>query len=248
VNVSKGIGPSLLTTETAKFSYSPEELFKVESPPGTTSYSTIGKLVRCMNRRFLVILVTWTVLHACCPKALFGQAGARTMARSLDQLVEESEVIVHGSVVSAKIEPHPKLRNLKTVLVVMNVKETYKGNARKSLTFRQYVGGDVLQAASGGYRKGQELVLMLRPASDLGLTSPAGLEQGLFRVVADPKHGVTAINGRGNVALFNHLEQTARSRGLRLSDRAVKAVREHDGTRLSLADLQDLIRTFVGTH
>lgn len=61
------------------------------------------------------------------------------MARPLNQLVEESEVIVHASVVSSKIEPHPQLKNLMTVLVTMKVKQTYKGKASNKLILRQYV-------------------------------------------------------------------------------------------------------------
>lgn len=166
------------------------------------------------------------------------------MARSLDQLIEESAVIVHGSVMSSKIEPHPQLKNLMTVVVTMNVKETYKGKAGKTLVFRQYVWD-----ANGGkpseYRTGQDLVLLLRPTSEYGLSSPAGLEQGRFRVAPDKNRRLTAVNGRANVGLFDHLEQNARAQGRSLSAHLTTVVRNHQRGPLLLTDLEEAIRTFA---
>jgi hypothetical protein len=159
-------------------------------------------------------------------------------------LVEESEVIVHASVVSSKIEPHPQLKNLMTVLVTMKVKETYKGKTSNKLILRQYVWN-----AKGGksteYRAGENLVLLLRPTSEYGLSSPAGLEQGRFHVMADAKGHLTAVNGRANIGLFDHLEQHARAQSLPLSAHLAKIIRSHQKGPLLLADLEEAIRTFA---
>src|SRR5713101_1677852 len=80
------------------------------------------------------------------------QLSARTVGRSLDQLVDESEVIVRGSVVSSSVEPHPQLRNLMTVVVTMTVSDTYKGRQQKSIVFRQYIGNVNGQSFTSQYR------------------------------------------------------------------------------------------------
>src|SRR5256885_10521320 len=70
------------------------------------------------------------------PSMSFAQHGARTVPRSLDQMVQQAETIVHGSVISAKVEPHPELKNLSTVVVSMSVHSMLKGKAQKTLQFR----------------------------------------------------------------------------------------------------------------
>jgi len=94
--------------------------------------------------------------------------------RSLQELVTKAERIVHGHVVRVQLEPHPQFTNLKTVLVSMSIEETLKGDDRKSLQFRQFVWDIREQIRGGPYRKGEELLLMLNPASQYGLTSPSG--------------------------------------------------------------------------
>jgi hypothetical protein len=82
-----------------------------------------------------------------------GQHSARTISRGLDQLTDEADVIVHGYVSTIRIEPHPQRQNLNTILVTLEVKDTYKGTAHKSLTFRQYVWDSDPQRELAQYRK-----------------------------------------------------------------------------------------------
>src|SRR3954470_8265241 len=111
------------------------------------------------------------------------QRGALTVHRSLDALTERSETIVRGHIVSAKTEPHPQFQNLQTVVVEMSVESVLKGTAGKTFTFRQYIWDVRDKYNAAGYGKGQELLLLLNPVSEYGLTSPTGLEQGRFRIV-----------------------------------------------------------------
>jgi hypothetical protein len=175
----------------------------------------------------------------------FAQFGALTLPRSLDQLTDEAAVIVHGSVISTKIEPHPQLKNLTTIVVTMRVGETYKGSARKTLVFRQYIWDLRAQLDAADYRKGQELLLFLGPVSEYGLTSPVGLEQGRFRILREQKGQVLAVNGRGNLGLFNSVEQRASARGIQLSPKTLALARQEKAGPVPLSDLEDAIRTFV---
>ena len=123
---------------------------------------------------------------AVAPTPAGAQRGAMTVPRNLDQLTDRASDIVRGTVVEARIERHPELTALNTVVVTLRLKDTLKGEARGSFTFRQYLWDvrDVYDAA--GYRKGQDLLLLMIAPSRLGLTSPAGMEQGRFRQMPMP--------------------------------------------------------------
>ncbi|HET9742521.1 MAG TPA: hypothetical protein VFQ00_07220 [Terriglobales bacterium] len=179
----------------------------------------------------------------------WAQRGALTTSRGLDQLTQEAQTIVRGYVTSAKVERDPELRNLTTVLISMNVEETLKGSPQKTLQFRQYIWDMRDQLDAARYAKGEELLLMLGPVSPYGLTSPVGLDQGRFRISRDNKGQAMAVNGRGNLRLFEATEQRARARGMKLSPRVTTLVRQSQTKAgpLPLADLEDTIRAFVGT-
>jgi hypothetical protein len=193
----------------------------------------------CSVLRSLAIGVLTLIMAANC----FGQRGALTVPQALDQMAQEAEVIFRGVVTSTKVEPHPRLANLMTVVVSMNISEMVKGSPRKSIVFRQYVWDlrDQLDAAQ--YRKGQELLLLLRPDSEYGLTSPAGLEQGRFRILRDAKGKATALNGRGNLGLFQSVEARAQARGVALSPRVTAMVRSPQAGAVPLDDLVEAIRS-----
>lgn len=174
------------------------------------------------------------------------QRGALTVSRGLDQLTQEAELIVHGSVRSAKVEPHPQFPNLMTVVVSFEVQDTLKGKAQKSIQFRQYVWDIRDQGDKARYGKGEELLLMLGPVSKYGLTSPVGLEQGRFRIVRDSSGQANAINGWGNAGLFQQTESRARTRGIKLSARQSALIRQQQPGPVALSDLKDAIRTFAG--
>lgn len=115
-----------------------------------------------------------------------GQEEALRVHRDIADLTDEAALIVHGTIASSQVEPHPQFKNLNTVLVTMSVADCLKGSGSKTITFRQYVWAIRSIAASGGYHKGEEVLLFLRPPSQYGLTSPAGLQQGRFEITRDP--------------------------------------------------------------
>jgi hypothetical protein len=188
---------------------------------------------------FVFLLVTAT--------AAYSQRGALTTPRALDELAQEADLIVHGRITSAKVEPHPQFKNLMTVLVSMNVEETLKGSTPKSFQFRQYIWDIRDQLDSARYAKGQDLLLMLGPVSKYGLTSPVGLEQGRFRISRDSTGREVAINGSGNLRLFDSTEQRARARGIELSARTLVLSRQNQAGPLALSDLEEAVRTFART-
>ncbi len=185
------------------------------------------------------------LLLACLSAPAQAQRGAQTRPRALDQLAQEAELIVRGQVVSTRVEPHPQLKNLMTVVVSMDVQETLKGRSQKRIQFRQYIWDIRDQLDAAKYLKGENLILMLGPVSPYGLTSPVGLEQGRFRVQRDSSGQPVAVNGRGNLGLFAATEQRARAQGLTLPPRTAALVRQAHPGPVRLADLEEAIRTFA---
>jgi hypothetical protein len=191
-----------------------------------------------VGRPIAISVLILTVAANC-----LGQRAALTVPQALDQMAQEAEIIFRGVVTSTKVEPHPRLANLMTVVVSMNVSEVVKGSPRKSIVFRQYVWDLRDQLDAGQYRKGQELLLLLRPVSEYGLTSPSGLEQGRFRILRDAKGNATVLNGRGNMGLFQSVEARAQARGITLSPRVTAMVRRAEAGSVPLADLVEAIRS-----
>ena len=171
-----------------------------------------------------------------------GQRGALTRSRNLAQLVAQSAVIVRGYVVSARVEPHPDLQHLFTVVVTLRVAETLKGEAGRTFTFRQFIWDVRDRYDAAGYRKGQHLLLLMNPTTRYGLTSPAGLEQGRFRISRDAAGQESAVNGRGNAGLFRGLEQRLQSKRVNLGPRATALIQQQQAGPIALDDLRELTR------
>lgn len=173
------------------------------------------------------------------------QHGARTAPANLNQLVHGAHTILRGFVVSARIEPHPQYSNLQTVVVTVQVSRVLKGEAVSTYSFRQFVWDERDLGDGAGYRKAGELLLFLNPASSYGLTSPVGLEQGRFRVMRDAKGKGSAVNGRGNIGLFQDVPANATEHGVVLSKAAQTMMQKSSG-QAPLDALEDTIVRLVG--
>jgi hypothetical protein len=176
---------------------------------------------------------------------LAAQRGALTVQRNLAELTNRADLIVRGQVLTAKVERHPQLRNLNTVVVTFRVKEVLKGTAPTTYTFRQYIWDlrDRLDAA--GYRKGQQMLLLMNKPSQFGLTSPVGLEQGRFQITHAPNGALMAVNGRGNAGLFTNVQAQMQDKKIAISPAASKALLTKYGA-VRADDLSDVIRALVG--
>jgi hypothetical protein len=176
---------------------------------------------------------------------LFAQRGALTMQRNLAELTNRADVILRGQIVSAKFEPHPELRNLHTVVISLRVKEVLKGKAPALYSFRQYVWDMRDRFNTAGYRKGEEMLLLMNRPSQFGLSSPTGLEQGRFRIVRDPSGTLMAVNGRANAGLFANVQPQMQARKIALSPGASKMLNTRSGA-VRADELTEVIRGLVG--
>jgi hypothetical protein len=172
----------------------------------------------------------------------FPQRGAITAPVSLDQMSRRADRIVHGSVISARVEPHPQLTNLSTIVITMQVQDTLKGKAATTLTFRQFIWDLRDKQDAARFLKGQELLLFLNPVSEYGLTSPVGLEQGRFRITRDRAGKAYAANGRDNAGLFSGIQQRTRAQHMKLSVKAATVVQQTNPGPIPLDDMKQTIR------
>lgn len=176
------------------------------------------------------------------------QSSAITLPRNLGDLVVESETAVQGWVTSVTVEPHAQLRNLMTVVVTMRVEDTLKGNTPNSYTFRQAVIDRKDLREKLGYRTGQHVLMILYKTSQFGLTSPAGMEQGRFRIEPGSNGSLVATNGFGNAGLFRGLDSQLKAKGLRLEPEMQAMVVGSGAGPVSLEQLKSLIRTIAATN
>jgi hypothetical protein len=140
------------------------------------------------------------------------------------------------------MERHPELTNLDTVVVTLRVRETLKGQAGETFTFRQYVWDLRDRMNAVGYKKGQDVLLMMIEPSRYGLSSPAGMEQGRFLVERDATGREFAVNSRNNLQLFDGVGAQMAKEGAVLSSASASLVAKHRRGPIELHELTTLIR------
>jgi hypothetical protein len=148
---------------------------------------------------------------------------------------------VRGHVLTAVMERHPQFQNLNTIVVTMKVDAALKGNPGHTYTFRQFIWDPRDARDAAGYRKGQELLMLMNAVNENGLTSPVGLGQGRFHIIRDARGQARAENELGNVGLFRGMENQAEQRQ-GLSAKARRIVRAGAGKPLDLPVLEEIIR------
>lgn len=203
-----------------------------------------------MSRTSIQSVHRWVLRHllpiATClaATAAFAQSGAMTVPRNLEQLTNRASDVVRGTVISARVEKHPEFTNLDTVVVTLRLRDTLKGAAHGEFTFRQYLWDVRDSHNAAGYHKGQDLLLFMIAPSEHGLSSPAGMEQGRFRIKRDRAGRAVAINGTGNARLFAELDD-APKRGVALSATQAKLVASHRTGPVAFDELAAMVRAFA---
>lgn len=186
-----------------------------------------------------------TLLTCVVAAPVWAQRGAMTVPRNLNQLTDRASHILRGTVVSAHVEKHPEFTNLDTVVVTVRVRETLKGDAQGTFTFRQYIWDIRDHYDAAGYAKGQDMLLLMIAPSPHGLSSPAGMDQGRFRIRRDRSGREIAVNGAGNVRLFDGLQSEVEKEGVTLARAQASLIAKHRQGPVDLRELTALIREFA---
>jgi hypothetical protein len=193
-----------------------------------------------MTTKFLRTVVTALLLVLVCG-TVRAQEGAVTVPRNLVELATQAQTIVRGRIISATVEPHPTLNNIKTVVVTMHVDQALKGTSDKTLTFRQFIWDYRDRINAEGYRKGQQVLLLLNAPTQLGLTSTAGLGQGRFQIVRDAAGVEYAVNERANRDLMRGVPEALNAKGVKLSAALDAVVRRPASGPIRADQLQAII-------
>ena len=187
---------------------------------------------------FLVILLSGS---------LQAQRGALVKPRNLDQLTTQADRIVHGYIVSAKVEPHPQYSGISTVLVTVRVAEMLKGTAPQEFTFRQFIWDIRDKRDAMGMRKGREVVLFLNKTTSAGLTSTSGLDQGRFEVERD-NSGKEFIRAHApNQVLLQGVPAALSKKGSS-TPASIRTAQSDNRQLVPLTDFKAAVRGLAGTR
>lgn len=173
----------------------------------------------------------------------FSQRGAVVKPENLESLSARADRIVHGNILSARVEPHPRYRNLSTVVVKMRVQDVLKGNADKEITFRQFVWDFRDKFDAAGYRKGQELVLFLNKVNEEGLSSSTGVDQGRMEVVHEPDGKAYVQPHSDSKILLAGVETALTAKGKKMPA-SMRAALEGRSSKIELNDLKQVLSAF----
>lgn len=197
-------------------------------------------------RRTCLRGVTLLVCLAFLTIPVAAQRDARVLQRNLAELVGDSHVILLGRVTSVKAEPHPQFQSIQTIVVTLDVKEVWKGQAGSTYTFRAFVNHPLDFKQKLGYGDGQDVLLMLTRPSDIGMSSPAGLEQGRFRIQTDASGNRTIVNGLGNAGLLRNVQKTAPKLDAQLAALpARRLLTQHASGPIGFDDFKTIVQTLV---
>lgn len=198
----------------------------------------IRESARARRVRTLALSVGWI---AAIMLLWFSRLGAASVERiNLFDMVRVADRIFWGRCLQAESGREPSA-GLPVTTYTFEVLRGLKGaQAKESIRFRQLSGGP-----AGGipgvpeYSPGQEILLFLYPDSRLGLTSPVGLAQGMFRVGKSGRRGQAVLNRVANANLL-HRASPGQIRGSTLSAEEEAALRP--GAPISLDRFESVVR------
>jgi hypothetical protein len=168
------------------------------------------------------------------------------MHRNLEELVSDAHVILLGRVMEVRSEPHPQYQGLLTVVVTLEVVDVLKGQVPAPFSFRQYALDPRDARSKMNYKTGEEVFLLLHGAHpQTGLSSPAGLEQGRFRITRDSQGNRLATNGYNNGGLFRNIDPATNSKLQSLDVRARQMITTHASGPIPYDQLKSVIQAFV---
>ena len=198
----------------------------------------IRESTRARRVRTLALSVCWI---AAILLLWFSRLGAASVERiNLFEMVRVADRIFWGRCLQAESGREPST-GLAATTYTFEVLRGLKGaHAGDSIRFRQLSGGP-----AGGIRglpefsAGQEILLFLYPDSRLGLTSPVGLAQGMFRVGKGGRGAQFVLNRVGNANLLDRAS-SGQIRGPTLSAEDEAALRP--GAPISLDRFESVVR------
>lgn len=172
--------------------------------------------------------------------------GTEVLPRNIEQMTQISKRLFHGRCINAEENFNPQ--GISYTEYTFEVLSVVKGQMAETITFRQYGLINPVKAGNGliymgnvagmpVYKPGREYLLFLIGDSKLGLTSPAGLFQGSFKVLQNQNGERIAVNALNNKGLFKNIDTS--------NNTLLKSVKskQEEGGPISLNTLLDVVRT-----
>ena len=132
----------------------------------------------------------WVVLLAIAALSPNPVPGATLQPQSLQALIRDADLIVRGRVEA--IKPTPRTGGALSTIVVISVREQWKGPRLSTLRVAQPQGteGEITQAVPGlpTFRVGEDVILFVVRA-ERGTYGVLGGKQGKFSIRTDPQSG-----------------------------------------------------------
>lgn len=196
-------------------------------------------MLSAVSRAILIGCLLFSALSA------NAQRGAITLPRNLAQITDQAADIVRGTISYVHVEPHPQFKHLHSVVVTIAVSKTFKGTATETATFRQFLWDPRDLRDAAGYRRGQQVILFLNKVTDIGFSSPVGLDQGRFVLERAPDGTVIAKNGQSNTTLMAGVAQSKAAKAMSPRARAAIANTATSGAEIPADVLEETVRALV---
>ncbi|MEI7906749.1 MAG: hypothetical protein WCI84_05270 [Bacteroidota bacterium] len=154
----------------------------------------------------IILLLTTAVLF----QSSFAQ---RTVRMNIERMVSDAAMIVHGTVTNVESAVDPQT-NILSTFVTFSVTENFFGVNEPSVTLKM-VGGRTKRstltfAEMPQFKNGEEVYAMFYAPSKYGFTSPVGMGQGKFSVIANGPSGIKHVrNALNNVRLFSGVKNVS---------------------------------------
>ncbi len=163
---------------------------------------------------------------------------------NLEEMVSAADRIFVGRLIRTKEAfIHARGGTIPITIYTFAIEEPIKGVRGKNVTIRQ-VGhrsdpSSVFGHSAPHYQEGETLMIFFAQDSDIGLTSPVGLGQGVFHVKKERGIKLSVVNDRKNAGLLEgspRVEQALRG----WSSEARRQLRPSDG-EMPYANFRDLV-------
>lgn len=165
----------------------------------------------------------------------------RTKRMNIEDIVSSASIIVRGTVTSVETKEDPET-NILSTFVTISVKENFYGAEQNHITLKMLGGKSekrtINLAEMPKFTVGEDIIGMFYAPSNVGFSSPVGMNQGKFLVTVDPETKLESVrNTYKNQNLFANLKNK--------SALAKSSLANSNKETIELSDFTQTVRSLV---